>query len=125
MKRTLPILLACALLGACASNAGGGGSSPPGQVNMPAPGGVGSSPETAVRIRAMSDITIEMEIRRWMRRYFPNWNYGPYERMELGDRQYAIVTASNPGSGGSATRRIYFDVTKKQGDDDDASGPGF
>jgi hypothetical protein len=120
MKPILPALFFCALLGACASSSSGGGSGRvPGTVNLPMPGGPGSGPESAVRVRANSEITVEMEIRRWMRRNYPDWVYGPYERSDYGDRQLAIVVASNPSATGAATRRVYFDVTPPNGSRDD------
>jgi hypothetical protein len=121
MKPILPALLFCALLGACASSSSGGGGSTrvPGTVNLPTPGGPGSNPEAAVRVRANSEMTVEMEIRRWMRRNYPDWVYGPYERTEFGDRQLAVVVASNPAASGATTRRVYFDVTPPNGSRDD------
>ncbi len=93
-----------------------GATSAPAQINMPPPGSPGSSPDTAIRLNATSELMVDSMIRRWMRANYRGWSYSSPEMMEVGDRRYAVVTASSAGQG---SRRVYFYVTSRVGADPD------
>jgi hypothetical protein len=91
------------------------------QINMPAPGSPGSSPDYAVRIIATSDLLADRYIARWLRTHYPGWDADPIEYQEIGTERYAVVyiTSSN-----NPARRVYFRLVSRMGDpDDDAPFP--
>jgi hypothetical protein len=90
------------------------------QVNLPNPQGPGNSMESAVRVIATSDFMVERFIKRWLRTHYPNWDADPHEYMEFGDERYAIVfirSSENP------SRRVYFRVQGRPGEDGDDRDP--
>jgi hypothetical protein len=89
------------------------------QINMPAPGSPGSSPDYAVRIIGTNELMVDRFIARWLRTHYPGWDADPVEYQEIGTERYAVVyitSAHNPG------RRVYFRVQNRMGGPDD-DGP--
>jgi hypothetical protein len=87
------------------------------QVNMPNPQAPGNSMDSAVRVMASSDIMVDRFIKRWLRTHYPNWDADPHEYMQFGQERYAVVyirSSENP------SRRIYFRVQSRPGDEMDA-----
>jgi len=109
--KTMISLLAVTLLGAA-----------PGafaQVNMPNPQAPGSSPDSAVRLTATSELMVDRAIKRWLRQHYPGWDAEPHEFMDIGPDRYAVVyitSQNNPG------RRVYFRVYRSQSEE---SNDGF
>jgi hypothetical protein len=90
------------------------------QINMPDPSSPGSSPESAVRVVATSDLMVDRFIARWLRTHYPGWNSEPHEFVEIGFERYAVVYITSPDNPG---RRVYFRVMKHQNEDDTAGFP--
>jgi hypothetical protein len=90
------------------------------QINMPAPGSPGSSPDSAVRVIATSDLMVDRYITRWLRTHYPDWHADPIDYQEIGTDRYAVVyiTASN-----NAGRRVYFRVQSRLNDPMDDGAP--
>jgi hypothetical protein len=89
------------------------------QINMPTPGQPGSSPDSAVRIVATSDLMVDRFIKRWLRTHYPGWDADPHEFMEIGMERYAVVYITSPNNPG---RRVYFRVKSRMNDPDDDGG---
>jgi hypothetical protein len=103
MKMLTATLIACALLAGCATE------SAPGGTNRTHPrAGDGTTPETAVRIRTFSDIELNREIARWLRRNYPQFNVMDQEIVELRGNTYHVVSIAGAGQ---STKRIYFDIS--------------
>ena len=90
------------------------------QINMPAPGSPGSSPDSAVRVIAGSDLMVDRFITRWLRTHYPGWDADPVEYQEIGVERYAVVYISSTNNPG---RRVYFRVQSRMGDPDDDNSP--
>src|SRR5688572_23441213 len=86
------------------------------QINLPPPGQPGSSPDTAIRINAVSDIQADTMIRRWLRNNYPGWSHSSKQLLDMGDRVYAVVTVT---SSGQSSRRVYFYISSRMGQDPD------
>src|SRR6185436_10984564 len=90
------------------------------QINMPAPGTPGSSPDYAVRIVATNDLMVDRYVQRWIRTHYPGWDADPIEYQEIGPERYAVVyitSSNNPG------RRVYFRVQSRLNDPMDDGAP--
>jgi hypothetical protein len=90
------------------------------QVNIPNPHAPGNSMESAVRVIASNELMIDRFIKRWLRTHYPNWDADPHEYMEFGDERYAVVfirSSENP------SRRVYFRVQSRPGQDVDDRDP--
>jgi hypothetical protein len=90
------------------------------QINMPAPGSPGSSPDYAVPIVATNDMMVDRFIKRWLQSHYPGWDADPHEFMEIGGDRYAVVYITSPNNPG---RRIYFRMQRRPGDPDSDSSP--
>ena len=111
MKTIRTVLAAATLLVAGAAVA---------QVNIPNPNAPGGSMESAVRVIASNDLMVDRFIKRWLRTHYPNWRADPHEYMEFGDERYAIVYISSPDH---PSRRVYFRVKNRPGEDVDDRDP--
>ena len=90
------------------------------QINMPAPGSPGSSPDYAVRVVAANDLMVDRFVARWLRTHYPGWDADPIEYQEIGTERYAVVyitSSNNPG------RRVYFRVQSRLNDPTDDNSP--
>lgn len=117
MKSFRSALVGTLLLGGLAFLAAGPAAA---QVNMPPPGLPGSSPDTAVRLVATSDLMIDRMVSRWLRTHYPGWDTNPIEYREIGPERYAVVyitSANNP------SRRVYFRIQSRQYDPSDDGAP--
>ena len=111
MKTIRTALIAATLLAAGAAVA---------QVNMPNPQAPGNSMDSAVRVIATNDFMVDRFIKRWLRTHYPNWHADPHEYMELGNERYAVVYISSKDN---PSRRIYFRVKSRPGEDGDERDP--
>lgn len=112
MKPLRATLIFCSLLGAAGAASA--------QVDLPPPGTPGSSPDTAVRIHATSDLMVDRFITRWLRSHYPGWDADPHEFTEIGTERYAVVYITSPNKSG---RRVYFRVSSRLDDEDEAAFP--
>lgn len=87
------------------------------QINMPDPGAPGGSFNTAVRIVATSDLMIDRQIERWLRKHYPGWDAQPHQYQEIGGDRFAVVYITHPENPG---RRVYFRVLSSHTDPDDS-----
>jgi hypothetical protein len=113
MKKPITAFLVCTLLGIGAATA---------QISMPQPGAPGSSPDSAVRIIATSDLMVDRYIKRWLRTHYPGWDADPHEFTEFGPERYAVVYVTkkdNPG------RRVYFRIKSRLNDPNDDQDGAF
>ena len=90
------------------------------QINMPAPGTPGSSPDYAVRIVATNDLMVNRYVQRWIRTHYPGWDADPIEYQEIGPERYAVVYITSPNNPG---RRVYFRIASRMNDPDDDGAP--
>ncbi len=92
------------------------------QIDMPDPTLPGGSPNTAVRIVAVSETMIDRHIQRWLRTHYPGWNAEPYDIQEMGPERYAVVHISAENK---SSRRIYFRLIANQNDPDARGDSAF
>jgi hypothetical protein len=103
MKTLVATLLACAMLVACAT--GEGPTRPPGYYPKM---GDGTTPETAVMIRSLSDSEINRTVARWIKKNYPNFKVLDQMVWEEHGRTFTKVMIAGPNEGG---KQIYFDIS--------------
>lgn len=109
MKTIKSGLILCTLLGAMHVHA---------QVNLPTPGQPGSTPNNAVKIISTSELMVDRDIERWLRRNCKGCSWTRPEYQEIGDTRYAVVDVTSQND---QQRRMYFRISSRQidqGDDD-------
>ena len=120
MRLLTAMLIACALLTACATE-----STPSRPAGSFPRAGDGTTPETAVRIRTYSDTELNRTIARWLKTNYPEYKVLDQEvTQERGGFVYNVVSIAGPNQ---STKRIFFDISmfaRRVGDPNSSRMPG-
>ena len=88
------------------------------QIRMPDPTAPGASYESAIKLVSTSDLMLDRQIERWLRKHYKGWDADPHQFQQVGDERYAVVYISHKDY---PSRRVYFRILQSQADPDNQS----